>query len=230
MKRSSSFFEKTKTFLCFAGPSLLIFSLVVVIPIFYGIYLTFTDWDGIASTKNFVWFENYIALFQDEAFWASLWLTIKYVFLSVILINLLAFFLAYGLTSGVRGQNFLRAGFFTPNLIGGVILGFIWQFIFSRVTVQLYEYIPVSLLERSWLSSPEMAFAALVIVTVWQYAGIYAAHLYIRFCKYPVRPDRGGQHRWRKRSADYAAHPPAADGSFVRHLSVFVHHALLQSV
>ena len=58
MKRSSSFFEKTKTFLCFAGPSLLIFSLVVVIPIFYGIYLTFTDWDGIASTKNFVWFEN----------------------------------------------------------------------------------------------------------------------------------------------------------------------------
>ena len=178
MKRSSSFFEKTKTFLCFAGPSLLIFSLVVVIPIFYGIYLTFTDWDGIASTKNFVWFENYIALFQDEAFWASLWMTIKYVFLSVILINLLAFFLAYGLTSGVRGQNFLRAGFFTPNLIGGVILGFIWQFIFSRVTVQLYEYIPVSLLERSWLSSPEMAFAALVIVTVWQYAG-YMLLIYI---------------------------------------------------
>lgn len=88
------------------------------------------------------------------------------------------FFLAYGLTSGVRGQNFLRAGFFTPNLIGGVILGFIWQFIFSRVTVQLYEYIPVSLLERSWLSSPEMAFAALVIVTVWQYAG-YMLLIYI---------------------------------------------------
>lgn len=170
--------KNIKTFLVFAGPSLLIFILVVMIPIFYGLYLTFTDWDGIALTKAFVGLDNYRALFQDINFWKSLWLTIKYTFVSVILVNIIAFFLGYILTSGVWGQNFLRAGFFTPNLIGGVVLGFIWQFIFSRATVQLYQTIPLAILEKSWLSSPNTAIAALVIVTVWQYAG-YMLLIYV---------------------------------------------------
>lgn len=178
MRNKLTFFQKLKMFVAFAGPGLFCFVLVVLVPIGYGIYLTFTDWDGISKVKNFSGLTNYISLVKDNAFWSSMWLTFRYVFIAVILINVLAFLLAYALTSGVRGQNFLRAGFFTPNLIGGVILGFIWQFVFSRVTVQLYNYIPLDILKKSWLSSPNTAFAALIIVTVWQYAG-YMLLIYI---------------------------------------------------
>lgn len=178
MIKNRSFFSKLRAYLGFAGPTMVIFSLVVILPILFGVYLTFTDWDGISATKHFVGLKNYAALFADADFWSSLLLTIRYVFICVVLINLVAFFLAYALTSGVRGQNFLRAGFFTPNLIGGVILGFIWQFLFSRVTVQLYQAIPLPILQTSWLSNPSTAFLALIIVTVWQYAG-YMLLIYI---------------------------------------------------
>lgn len=178
MNTKSSFSYKARLYLGFALPGMLIFALVVIVPIAYGVYLTFTNWDGISSVKALVGFENYVKLMQNTSFWSSLWLTTRYVLVSVVFINLLAFLLAYALTSGIRGQNFLRAGFFTPNLIGGVILGFIWQFIFARVTVQLYNYIPLDIFKKSWLSSPFTAMASLVIVTVWQYAG-YMLLIYI---------------------------------------------------
>lgn len=98
--------------------------------------------------------------------------------LSVVFINALAFALAYLLTSGIKGQNFLRAGFFTPNLIGGIVLGYIWQFIFSRVMVDLGNIISLPIFAKSWLSSPGGAFTALVIVTTWQYSG-YMLLIYI---------------------------------------------------
>ena len=69
---------------------------------------------------------------RDAQFWKSLLLTFKYVIAVVVLVNVIAFLLAYILTRGIKGQNFFRAGFFTPNLIGGIVLGYIWQFVFSR--------------------------------------------------------------------------------------------------
>lgn len=178
MKRKESFSSKFWTFLIFAGPAVISFFLVVVIPMIYGVYLTFTGWDGFSSAKPWVGLENYIGVFRDTDFWVSLWITIKYVFLSVIFINVIAFALAYLLTSGIKGQNFLRAGFFTPNLIGGIVLGYIWQFIFSRVMVNLYDILALPMFAKSWLSSPEGAFAAMVIVTTWQYSG-YMLLIYI---------------------------------------------------
>lgn len=169
---------KTKTFLIFAGPAVLAFTAVVLIPFVYGLGLTFTDWDGISSNINLVGFSNYGKVFQDSEFWAAMWLTIKYVVCSVVLINLIAFCLAYFLTSGIKGQNFLRAGFFTPNLIGGIILGFIWQFIFKRVMVQVGASLGIGIFSESWLSDPTKAFWALVIVTVWQYSG-YMMIIYV---------------------------------------------------
>lgn len=178
MKRKESFSSKFWTFLIFAGPAVISFFLVVVIPMIYGVYLTFTSWDGFSSAKPWVGLTNYIGVFQDTDFWVSLWITVKYVFLSVIFINAIAFALAYLLTSGIKGQNFLRAGFFTPNLIGGIVLGYIWQFIFSRVMVNLYDILALPMFAKSWLSSPEGAFAAMVIVTTWQYSG-YMLLIYI---------------------------------------------------
>ena len=84
----------------------------------------------------------------------SLLLTFKYVIAVVVLVNVIAFLLAYILTRGIKGQNFFRAGFFTPNLIGGIVLGYIWQFVFSRVFVSIGETTGWSLFEISWLSTP----------------------------------------------------------------------------
>ncbi len=167
---------KTKLFLIFGFPALFFFCAVVVVPVFYGLYLTFTNWDGISSTKDFVWFDNYVTVFQDTAFWDSMWLTLKYVVVSVLLVNLVAFVLAYLLTSGVKGQNFLRSAFFTPNLIGGIVLGFIWQFVFNRALTALGGTIPF--FSNTFLGDPSKAFWAMVIVTVWQYSG-YMMIIYV---------------------------------------------------
>lgn len=157
--------------LLFTGPTLIAFIAVIIIPFIYGIYMTFYEWDGISSTMPFAGFDNYKAVMQDEKFWTSIWLTIKYVAASVLLINVLAFALAYLVTTGVRGQNFFRASFFSPNLIGGLVLGFIWQFIFNIFLPSIGETYNWELFTKTWLGDETKAFWALVIVTVWQYMG-----------------------------------------------------------
>ena len=122
---------KVKQYIMFAGISTVLFAAVVIIPFIYGLYLTFTSWDGISKDKQFVGFANYIATFKDIAYWQALGRTVIYSVISVVLVNVVAFFLAYLLTSGIKGQNFFRAGFFIPNLIGGIVLGYIWSMIFN---------------------------------------------------------------------------------------------------
>ena len=173
MNRHEKLSTKCGLFAMFAGPSMVAFSLFVIIPFFYGIYLTMTSWDGISQTKEFVGLLNYQITFSDPEFWGSIWLTVKYVLAVVVLVNVIAFLLAVLLTSGIRGQNFLRAGFFTPNLIGGIVLGFIWQFIFNRV----FTAIPI-FPEVSFLSKPRSAFWALVLVQSWKSSG-YMLLIYI---------------------------------------------------
>ena len=170
--------EKIRNLFIFAIPGCAIFFVVFMIPFIYGFYLTLTDWNGVSSVKNIVGLSNYHAVFQDTEFWSSLGLTLKYVVITVLLVNIIAFLLAYALTNGIKGQNFFRAGFFTPNLIGGVVLGFIWQFIFSRVIVQIGENLGWKIFSQSWLSDPTKAFWTLVIVTVWQLSG-YMMLIYI---------------------------------------------------
>ena len=96
----------------------------------------------------------------------------------MLLVNIVAFFLAYLLSNGIKGQNFFRAGFFTPNLIGGVVLGFIWKFIFSNVFTAIGKSLGAEWLSKSMLSAPKTAYFALILVTVWQLAG-YMMLIYI---------------------------------------------------
>ena len=167
-----------KDFCVFALPGMFCFAAVVIVPFLYGVYLTLTDWNGVSSVKNFVGLSNFVGVMQDSQFWTSLLLTFKYVVFVVVIVNVLAFGIAYLLTRGIKGQNFFRAGFFTPNLIGGIVLGYIWQFVFSRVFVSIGEATGWSLFEISWLSDPTKAFAALVIVSVWQLSG-YMILIYV---------------------------------------------------
>lgn len=167
-----------KDFCLFALPGMFCFFAVVIIPFLYGVYLTLTDWDGVSEVKNFVGLENFGAVLRDGQFWSSLLLTFKYVIAVVVLVNVIAFLLAYLLTRGIKGQNFFRVGFFTPNLIGGIVLGYIWQFVFSRVFVSIGETTGWELFGVSWLSDPDKAFAALVLVSVWQLSG-YMILIYV---------------------------------------------------
>lgn len=170
--------DRIKNFCAFALPAVFIFTTVVIVPFIYGMYLTFTDWNGVTDAKNLVGFANYVELFKDTGFWSSMLLTLKYVFFSVLLVNMVAFLFAYMLTSGMKGQNLFRTGFFTPNLIGGVVLGFIWQFIFSRILVNIGDSTGWGIFSTSWLSDPNKAFWSLVVVTVWQLAG-YMMLIYV---------------------------------------------------
>ena len=163
---------KVSQFLMFAGVSTVLFCGVVVIPFIYGLYLTFTSWDGVSRAKPFVGFANYVAAFNDTAFWAALGRTFIYSIFAVVLINIVAFLLAYMVTSGLKGQNFFRAGFFIPNLIGGIVLGYVWQFVFNRAFPAIFKG------TTSLLGSTNGAMAALIIVSVWQFAG-YMMLIYV---------------------------------------------------
>lgn len=175
---TNSMSYKSKQYIMFAGITTLIFAAVVIVPFIYGLYLTFTSWDGVSRDKPWVGFANYVATFQDSAFWTALGRTFIYSFIAVVLVNVVAFILAYLVTRGVKGQNFFRAGFFVPNLIGGIVLGYVWKFVFNRALVAIGEAISVGALSTSWLSTPNGAMACLIIVAVWQYAG-YMMLIYV---------------------------------------------------
>ena len=167
----------TKRFLKFAFVPLAIFSLVLVFPFANGFYLTFTNWDGFESSK-FVGFNNYVKSFQDPTFWATLRFTALFVVVSLVIVNAVAFGLALIVTSKLRSRNILRTFFFVPNLIGGVVLGVIWQFIFNSALTSLakkYNWAPFM---ESWLNDTNKAFWALILVTVWQSSG-YMMIVYI---------------------------------------------------
>ena len=161
----------------FASVPLAIFSIVLVVPFVNGVYYTFTDWDGFETTK-LVGFSNYAESFQDPTFWSTLRFTALFVVVSLVLVNAVAFGLALIVTSKLKSANFLRTFFFVPNLVGGVVLGVIWQFIFNSAIVALANKYDWELFKQSWLQDTNKAFWALIIVTVWQSSG-YMMIVYI---------------------------------------------------
>ncbi len=168
---------KLKQFMMFAGLTTIAFASVVIIPFIYGLYLTFTSWDGVSREKPFVGMTNYAATFADSAYWQAIGRTLIYSVIAVILVNVVAFALAFLVTSGVKGQNFFRAGFFIPNLIGGIVLGYIWKFVFNRALVAIGSAI-TSGTATSLLATTNGAMFCMIIVSVWQYAG-YMMLIYV---------------------------------------------------
>ncbi|GAA0363702.1 sugar ABC transporter permease [Alkalibacterium iburiense] len=171
--------NKELSFWLFITPVLLSLSLVVIIPVLTGLFYSFTDWNGL-SFDNFIGLAHYRRLLDDDQFMQSLWFTFRFAFVSIIVLNILGLGLALLVTSKLKSRNILRTVFFMPNLIGGLILGFVWQFIFIRVFANLGSVIGVEALQ-GWLSTPETGFWGLIILTVWQQAGyimiIYIAYL-----------------------------------------------------
>ncbi|MGP1618112.1 carbohydrate ABC transporter permease [Peptostreptococcus stomatis] len=166
-------------FWLFLAPVLIALIMVVVIPLLYGVYYSFTNWDGI-NTPVFAGITNYIQLLGDEGFRNALWFTTKFAVVSIVLINAIGLGLALLVTQKLKGSNLMRTVFFMPNLIGGLILGFIWQFVFIQGFDAIGQAVGTQALQ-GWLSTTRTGFWGLVILTAWQMSGyimiIYIAHL-----------------------------------------------------
>ena len=152
----------------FALPATAVFTVVFLIPFILGIYLSFCNFTTV-SDSVFTGAENYIRAFSDPNFRNALWFTVKFTLVSVVSVNILAFSLALLLTSKIKGKNFFRTVFFMPNLIGGIVLGYIWQLIINGVLSSSGVTITYD---------PSYGFWGLVVLMNWQMIG-YMMIIYI---------------------------------------------------
>ena len=156
-------------FIVFVMPTLAAFSIAFLIPFFMGLYLSFCEFRTVSDAR-FVGIQNYIRAFSDNGdFINALWFTVKFTFVAVILINVIAFLLALMLTKRIRGTNLFRTVFFMPNLIGGIVLGYIWQLIINGI---LFNY------GYSIISNSSFGYWGLVALSSWQMIG-YMMIIYI---------------------------------------------------
>jgi len=154
----------------FMFPIMLAFICTKFLPFVMGVFYSLTDWNGI-KFDSFVGISNYINSFKGGGFQYSFLLTAIYAVLNMIAVNVLGFFLALICVQKIKRIGFFRASFFLPNMIGGIVLGYVWQFIFNKVFVVLFDQV-------SMLSSAKTAIFAIAIVSTWQYAG-YIMMIYI---------------------------------------------------
>ena len=155
----------------FVLPTLIAFSFAFIIPFVMGVYLSFCKFKTITNAQ-FVGLDNYIKIFADKDFVNAFGFTLKFSVVSIVTINVFAFILALALTRKIKGTNLFRTVFFMPNLIGGIILGYIWQ---QMITAVLLKY------ETTLVANPTYGFWGLIILMNWQMIGymmiIYVAGL-----------------------------------------------------
>ena len=171
-------------FWLFLAPVLLAFVLVIVIPFLLGAYYSFTNWSATArmgESLKWIGLKNFAGILKDPSFTYSFILTVAYTLLNMIVINVVSFSLAILVTRKLKGRNVYRAGFFIPNLIGGLILGYVWQFIFNNAVPSIGSLLGFT----SWANADNLVLAhsgsaliALVVVGTWQYAG-YVMVIYV---------------------------------------------------
>ena len=157
-----------RCFPLFILPTFACFVIGFVWPFLQGIYLSFCTFNTPRDAK-WVGFQNYVRAFTDVGFRHAFWNTAAFAVVSIILINVLAFFIAYALTQHIKGANLFRTVFFMPNLIGGVVLGYIWSMIFDAILKGYNTYLTANATYGFW---------GLVILVAWQQIG-YMMIIYI---------------------------------------------------
>ncbi len=152
----------------FALPTIAAFTLGFIVPFLMGIYLSFCEFTTVTDT-TFVGLKNYIEIFGDFTFFHALWFTALFTVVSVLTINVFAFIIAMLLTKGIKGTNFFRTVFFMPNLIGGIVLGYIWQILLNGILANF---------GKTLTYSGAYGFWGLVVLMNWQQIG-YMMIIYI---------------------------------------------------
>jgi len=168
-------------YVIFMAPAIILFVTIGLFPFLCEIWYSFTNWDGIHKAYGFVGIENFIDVINDTKYWSSMWFTIKFAFFVVIFSNLIGFIWAYGLSKDIPFRNVMRAGFYLPRIVGGVVLGFLWRFIFQNLFPVIGKLSGIAWFEQAWFTTQESSFWSMVIVMSWSMAGymmiIYLAGL-----------------------------------------------------
>ena len=157
-----------KYFPVFVLPTMIAFTIGFIAPFLLGIYLSFCKFTTVTDAE-FIGLGNYIKTLGDAEFIHSLWYTALYTIVTVLLINVLAFAVAMLLTKGIKGTNIFRTVFFMPNLIGGIVLGYVWQLLLNGILAKF---------DRTLTFSETYGFWGLVILVLWQQIG-YMMIIYI---------------------------------------------------
>ncbi len=178
MKKRNAYKRENLWLIAFALPALILFTLFVIYPFVKGIHYSFYDWDGISPDMTFVGFSNYTKMFKNEHFLSALWFTFKFAVVTVITQNLGALIIANLLDNLTRFKNLLRGIFFVPNVLPGVIVAFIWSFIFTKVLPTAASQTGLEVLGISWFGQPDTAFWSTVIVAFWLGTG-YLVIIYL---------------------------------------------------
>lgn len=167
------------TYAAFVGPAILFFTIVQLIPFLMGLYYSLTSWNGVSSTAEWVGFANYVTIFtNDKDFLHSFLFTTRFMLAAVVISNLIGFSLALLLNAALKTKNILRTVYFIPNVIGGLLLGFIWQFIFVKGFAAVGAATDIAFFKLPWLGDETTAFWGIVIVFAWQISG-YMMVIYI---------------------------------------------------
>jgi raffinose/stachyose/melibiose transport system permease protein len=154
-------------FLVFLVPTLVLFTLAITLPAVMGIVLSFTNSVGFGEFR-FTGLTNYVAVFSDPAILQAYLFTIGFSLVTVLVVNAIAFLLAIALTSKIRGKIALRAVFVLPMVISGIVIAYVFSFLFANSVPALATTLGIAPLEQSILANPDLAWVAIVIVTAWQ--------------------------------------------------------------
>lgn len=171
---SDFLYKKNKKFyFILVVPALVIYCVALVGPLLIGTFpSSLYNWNLIKGNKKFIGLENFIKLFHDEQFIHALLFTFLLAVVSIILSNVVAFIIAFALDSNIRGKGVIRSFFFIPNIISGVMVSFVWMFIFTNAIPNIGEKLHLdSLAQISWFGNTNMAMLAVIIVTTWQSTG-----------------------------------------------------------
>ena len=167
MRQKKALSSNNRTFLAKTIPIVILFFLFNTLPLITGAVYSFTNYRGYGSF-DFVGLRNYIDLFSDERVLHSYLFTFKYAIAGTILINVLSLLLAMGLNSRIRCKSLLRGVYFVPNILGGLIVGYIFSFIFTYIIPAVGKAMHIGFLENSILASEKYAWIGVLIVGVWQ--------------------------------------------------------------
>ncbi|WP_211747970.1 sugar ABC transporter permease [Paenibacillus sp. Marseille-Q4541] len=149
-------------------PAVVLFFVFMTLPALQGLYYSFTNWNGFGDTYDFVGFKNYVNLFQDSNIGNAYWFTIRFAVVATIFINIISLLIALGLNAKIKFRNFFRAVYFLPNILSILIVGYIFNYLFSNVFPIWGESLGLTALSTNILGSQDLAWVGVVTVAIWQ--------------------------------------------------------------
>lgn len=168
MKTKKPLSSREKTYILMILPALILFLAFNTIPLITGAVYSLTNYRGYGDNFDFVGLRNYIDLFRDTRVMKSYLFTFKYAVAGTVLVNLFSLILAMGLNSRIRAKSLLRGIYFMPNILSGLIVGYIFSFLFTYIIPSLGKALHIGFLENSILASETYAWIGVLIVGVWQ--------------------------------------------------------------